>query len=179
LAIHDIAIFNAWLGEAPCAVQATGSVWLQPQPPYPSLRFAQGLADTVWARLYYPSGFQSNLHLSWLNPDKQRRLCVVGERGSLIFDELSDRPLSVQWGQLEQQGTQFLPVQQRQQELKVAKAEPLEQVCAHFITCVQTNRPSDISSGWLGAGLVKTLAALSESMQQGSKPIAISPFNPS
>ncbi|HBL13994.1 MAG TPA: oxidoreductase, partial [Cyanobacteria bacterium UBA11162] len=29
LAIHDIAIFNTWLGESPVQVQATGKVWLQ------------------------------------------------------------------------------------------------------------------------------------------------------
>ncbi|MBC1324745.1 Gfo/Idh/MocA family protein, partial [Trichormus variabilis] len=29
LAIHDIAIFNNWLGKAPVSVQATGTVWLQ------------------------------------------------------------------------------------------------------------------------------------------------------
>ncbi|HEY9798883.1 MAG TPA: Gfo/Idh/MocA family oxidoreductase [Leptolyngbyaceae cyanobacterium] len=29
LAIHDIAIFNNWLGQVPVSVQATGTVWLQ------------------------------------------------------------------------------------------------------------------------------------------------------
>lgn len=29
LAIHDIAIFNNWLGQTPVKVQATGTVWLQ------------------------------------------------------------------------------------------------------------------------------------------------------
>jgi predicted dehydrogenase len=29
LAIHDIAIFNTWLGQLPVKVQATGTVWLQ------------------------------------------------------------------------------------------------------------------------------------------------------
>lgn len=176
LAIHDIAIFNCWLGETPCAVQAIGKVWLQPETPYPSTRFSEGLADTVWATMIYPSGFQATLHLSWLNPDKQRRLCVVGEQGSLIFDELSPDPLTVRWGRFEQQGTQFIPVEQRQESLEVPDEEPLKQVCDHFIQCVQTNQPSEVSSGWLGAELVQVLSALSESMQKGGKTIAIPPL---
>ncbi|MGK7925679.1 MAG: Gfo/Idh/MocA family protein, partial [Spirulina sp.] len=31
LAIHDIGIFNYWLGETPASVCATGNVWLQPE----------------------------------------------------------------------------------------------------------------------------------------------------
>ncbi|HTL90440.1 MAG TPA: Gfo/Idh/MocA family oxidoreductase [Leptolyngbya sp.] len=153
LAIHDIAILNFWLGESPCQVEAIGSVWLQ-----------KGLADTVWATLTYPSGFRATLHLSWLNPDKQRRSCIVGENGSLIFDELTQEPLIVQWGTFD---SHFKPIAQSREILELPNQEPLQQVCDHFLDCVKHDRASEISSGWLGAELVKILAALSESMQSG------------
>lgn len=178
LAIHDIAIFNAWLAETPCAVQATGKAWLSPSVTHQSLHFPNGLADTAWATLIYPSGFQAQLHLSWLNPDKQRRLCVVGEQGSLIFDELSTDPLIVQWGEFEQRGNQFHPIHQKRDVLDVPADEPLQRVCEHFLTCVTTNQPSEVSSGWLGAELVQVLAGLSASMQQDGKTIALSPLLP-
>lgn len=153
LAIHDIAILNFWLGESPCVVEARGSVWLQ-----------EGLADTVWATLIYPSGFEARLHLSWLNPDKQRRSGIVGENGSLIFDELAPDPLTVQWGKFD---SEFKPIDQSREVLQFPKQEPLQQVCDHFLDCVQNDRASEISSGWLGAELVQILVALSESMRQG------------
>lgn len=153
LAIHDIAILNFWLGESPYLVEAKGSAWLQ-----------EGLADTVWTTLTYPSGFQATLHLSWLNPDKQRRSCIVGENGSLIFDELAQDQLTVQWGRFD---SQFKPIEQSREVLELPKQEPLQQVCDHFLDCVQNNRTSEISSGWLGAELVQILVALSESMRQG------------
>ncbi|EDZ91961.1 oxidoreductase domain protein, partial [Limnospira maxima CS-328] len=94
LAIHDIAIFNTWLGQKPVAVQATGTVWLQGDrllqtednsPAFPDSK--PGLSDLVVATLTYPDNFRVFLHLCWLNPDKQRRLAVVGSQGTLIFDE--------------------------------------------------------------------------------------------
>jgi predicted dehydrogenase len=62
LAIHDIAIFNHWLGETPQAVSAQGQVWLQGD--RPTLHSPNGLADVVWLRLLYPSGFQATIHVS-------------------------------------------------------------------------------------------------------------------
>jgi predicted dehydrogenase len=86
LAIHDIAIFNTWLGEIPVKVQATGMTWLQP-----------GLADVVWAILTYPSGFQATIHLSWLNNDKQRRLVVAGQQdGQFIPMNQSQQVLEIE-----------------------------------------------------------------------------------
>ncbi len=170
LAIHDIAILNYWLSETPCTIAANGQVWLQPD----SIdSFPSGLADTVWATLTYPSGFRATIHVSWLNADKQRRSCIVGEKGSLIFDELSSEPLVVQSGEFERHSNGFKPVNQSRSVLDVLSNEPLQTVCSHFLNCVQQNQPSEISSGWLGAGLVQVLVALSESMQQNGRPIVL------
>ena len=172
LAIHDIAIFNYWLNETPVQVQAQGTVWLQPQTE--PTQFLPGLSDLVWVRLTYASGFQAFIHLCWSNSDKQRRLCVVGDRGTLVFDELlSTAPLTFQQGHLEARGEQFFPVNQQQQILELAQTEPLQEVCRHFLECVQQNKRSDISSGWLGAELVEVLSALTRSLNQGGQAVEV------
>jgi predicted dehydrogenase len=173
LAIHDISIFNYWLGQTPCQVQAQGNVWLQP---HSTPGFPHGIADTVWVKLTYPSDFQVTLHLSWLNPDKQRRIGLVGSEGALIFDELGVAPLTVQWGSLADQDQFFVPVNQWRQILELPPSEPLQQVCAHFLNCIYLNQASSISSGWLGANLVQIVAALSASIQQSGRPINLSPL---
>jgi predicted dehydrogenase len=157
LAIHDIAIFNYWLGETPIKVQAQGLGWLQPR-----------LADLVWAQLIYPSGFQAQIHVSWVNPDKQRRLGVVGDQGSLIFDDLQpQQPLTLRLGQFQPQAGRFLPANLDTQAVPVPPLEPLKQVCQHFLDCVQQNQPTDRSSAAVGADLVGVLVALSDSLDQG------------
>ncbi|MBW4514314.1 MAG: Gfo/Idh/MocA family oxidoreductase [Timaviella obliquedivisa GSE-PSE-MK23-08B] len=171
LAIHDIAIFNCWLNETPIQVQAQGTVWLQPQT---EPLFPKGLSDLVWVKLTYPSGFQAFIHLCWSNPDKQRRLCLVGDRGTLVFDELLPAaPLTFQRGHLEAMGQQFSPVNQQQQILEFAQTEPLREVCRHFLDCVQQNKPSHISSGGLGAALVEVLSALTRSLNQNGQVIEV------
>ncbi|MEH1839766.1 MAG: Gfo/Idh/MocA family oxidoreductase [Nostoc sp.] len=198
LAIHDIAIFNAWLGQTPVKVQATGTVWLQGAGEQGSILrlrsvtggaeergsrgaegkkdtnspLPQGLADLVWLTLTYPDGFQAYIHLCWLNPDKQRRVGIVGSLGSLIFDEMSQSsPLTLLHGEFQQQGNQFLPVNQKQVVLELEPGEPLGRVCSCFIVSVLNNTLSEISSGWVGTELVEILAALTESLQQGGQPV--------
>ncbi|WP_175586970.1 Gfo/Idh/MocA family oxidoreductase [Nostoc sp. UIC 10630] len=182
LAIHDIAIFNTWLGQIPVKVQATGTVWLQgageqgsrgaegkkdTNSPLP-----QGLADLVWLTLTYPDGFQAYIHLCWLNSDKQRRLGIVGSLGSLIFDEMSrSSPLTLLHGEFEQQGNHFIPVNQKQVVLELEPGEPLGRVCSCFVDSILNNTPSEVSSGWVGTQLVEILAALTLSLEQGGQPV--------
>ena len=161
LAIHDICIFNSWLQETPIEVAANGKIWLPQQPPQ---------SDLVMAKLVYPSGFQAFLHLCWLNPDKQRRLGVVGSQGTLIFDEMSaDQPLVIQHGHLEYLGSAWKAVDISQEVIAIKKAEALAHVCHKFLNCILTNTISQISSGWIGAELVEILCALNNSLQQEGK----------
>ena len=182
LAIHDIAIFNAWLGQIPVRVQATGTVWLQGAGEQGSREaegkkatnspLLQGLADLVWLTLTYPDGFQAYIHLCWLNPDKQRRLGIVGSLGSLIFDEMSrSSPLTLLYGEFEQQGNHFIPVNQKQVVLELEPGEPLGRVCSCFVVSILNNTPLEVSSGWVGTQLVEILAALTVSLEQGGQPI--------
>ena len=165
LAIHDICIFNSWLNQKPVEVEANGTVWLPQQPPQ---------SDLVMAKLTYPNGFQAFLHLCWLNPDKQRRLAVVGSQGTLIFDELSkDAPLVIQHGHLECLDSRWKAVDVSREVVAIEKAEPLAQVCDEFLSCIRQNRASNITSGWVGAELVGILCGLNDSLEQGGKPVRL------
>ncbi|HHP7231907.1 MAG TPA: Gfo/Idh/MocA family protein [Xenococcaceae cyanobacterium] len=173
LAIHDIAIFNYWLGQTPAQVQARGQVWLQPETNM-AIASLSGLADVVWLTLYYPDGFQGQIHLSWLNPDKQRRLCVVGSQGTLIFDEMAtDAPLTLQKGYLEKVGDKFIPQGQSRQVIPVEAVEPLKAVCDRFIQNILTNNSDRFSSGTIATELVKILRGLTTSMEQQGKVIKL------
>lgn len=168
LAIHDVSIFNHWLGESPTKVQCQGSSWLQPETKTPLS--PNGLADMVWCRLQYPSGFHATIHLCWANPDKQRRLCIVGDEATLIFDEMNrEQPLTEQRGNFVEQDGWFTPQNLETVVVDLPKSEPLGNVCDHFIACIQSDRPSEISSGYVGQALVSTLVALSQSLKCDGK----------
>jgi predicted dehydrogenase len=163
LAIHDLAILGQWLGEVPEQVQAQGQSWL----PNPG-ESGTPLADLVWATLRYPSGVTLQCHWCWHNPDKQRRLALVGDRGTLIFDELAPQPLVLQRGHFEASAEfPFVPSGLDQESLLFSAHEPLAAVCSHFVECVERNEPSKISNGTIAVELIRVLNGLSRSLQGG------------
>ncbi|MGF1542358.1 MAG: Gfo/Idh/MocA family protein [Pleurocapsa sp.] len=173
LAIHDIAIFNYWLAEKPDRVQARSKVWLQPDKTM-NIASQSGLADLVWLTMFYPSGFQAEIHLCWLNTDKQRRLCVVGNQGTLIFDEMSkDAPLTLKQGSFIQQGEQFIPVEQGDRVIEIKTADTLRVVCDRFLDNIRTGEQDTRSSAWVGAELVQILRCLTLSLEQQGKIISV------
>jgi len=167
LVIHDISIFNHWLGATPQRVRASGTAWLQPQTPAsaPIAQFPSGLADQAWVQLAYPHGVEISVHLCWSNPDKQRRLAIVGQTGTLVFDELATDSLKIYRGEMVQdEDGIWQPEHQAIEAIKFEPTEPLYSVCDHFLQAVQTNQPSHISSGEMGAELVRVLLAITRSL---------------
>ncbi|NEO29293.1 MAG: Gfo/Idh/MocA family oxidoreductase [Symploca sp. SIO3C6] len=174
LAIHDLAIFNSWLGQMPIKVKASGKVWLQRSIGKNS-PLDQDLADLVQVTLIYATGFEAFIHLCWLNPDKQRRLSVVGTEGTLIFDEMSpEAPLTIEHGCLESNGNYFTPAGQSRQVLEIEAGQPLEFVCDHFLAHLDSCQPSPVSSGWVGTELVHILQCLQQSLQLGGQLVTVS-----
>lgn len=170
LAIHDISIFNHWLGAQPTAVAAWGQAWLQPQP---QENFALGLSDAGWLRLIYdwgdrPHPLEVMVHVSWANPDKQRRLALVGDRGTLVLDESPKaNPLTLYRGQFQAQSFPFVPMEPQVEAIAIASLEPLRGMCCHFLQCVAVNQPSPLSSGQLAIDLVKTMVAITTAAETG------------
>jgi predicted dehydrogenase len=192
LAVHDIAIFNTWLEQTPIQVRANGTVFPKSEVKSQgeeAINQAEGLADLVWVTLTYPDGFQAFIHLCWLNPDKQRRLTVVGSLGTLIFDEMSpETPLILQGGGSNRGGDEdnfgesalakpskriaSPPTNLRYREvLNLEPAEPLRRVCDRFLNCVQTNTPCPSSSGAASVELIRILSTLSKSLELGGQPL--------
>jgi len=201
LAVHDIAIFNTWLEQTPIQVSATGTVFPKEEgrgkkqearsKREEGINQEKGLADLVWVTLTYPEGFQAFIHLCWLNPDKQRRLTVVGSLGTLIFDEMSpETPLILQrggsnrggdednfgesaipYGIASLHGLQPTTSIKRREILSLEQVEPLRRVCDRFLNCVQTNTPCPSSSGAASVELIRILSTLSKSLELGGEPL--------
>ena len=56
----------------------------------------EGVEDVVFCFLRFPSGLAAHLHLSWLDPHKERRFTVVGSKKMATFDDMElERKLTV------------------------------------------------------------------------------------
>lgn len=163
LAIHDISMFNFLLNQKPLKVRAEGQYWLR-----------ENLADVAWLKLYYPDDFIVTIHVSWLNHDKQRKLTVVGEKSSLIFDEMSPQsPLVLQGGEVKD-NISHITVENRSTEvINHPPFNTLQLMCDRFLDNVKHNHQDQISGGNLATDLVRILEALSLSLQNNGQLISI------
>jgi predicted dehydrogenase len=154
-------------------VTARGGSFLQP-----------GIADVVFVNLELAPLIaggrprMAQVHLSWLNPRKERRLTIVGSRKMVEFDDCAtekvriydrgyDRPpefatfaeyLTLRNGDI------FIP--------QIPMVEPLAAEARHFIDCIErgTNPLTDLASG---LRVVRLLAAAQTSLERGGAPISV------
>jgi predicted dehydrogenase len=155
---HDLSMLDFLLGESPVAVAAHGGAYLQ-----------RGIEDVVFMTLRYPDGVMGHVHLSWLNPRKERRLTIVGSKKMAelddmvadklrIFDRGYDHPPEFsQYGE-------YLTIRQGGVTIpSVAMQEPLRVMAAHFLDCCAGRaEPRTPLAG--GVRVVETLAMAQESL---------------
>src|SRR6516164_3943558 len=78
LGAHDVSVLLYLAGEEPTEVIARGESFVQP-----------GVEDVVFCFMRFVSGLSAHLHLSWLDPHKERRFTVVGSRRMATFDDMA------------------------------------------------------------------------------------------
>lgn len=172
LAPHDVSILGYWLGARPERVRANGLVhgWA-----------GKGVIDTCFALLEYPEGKSAHLHLSWIDPQKVRRMVVVGDQRMLIYDDVDaehallvfdkgvDRPPLV---------SDFADFKTRIRTGDVVipavrlEGEPLSLEIDHFLECVQTGK-RPVTDGWHGVEVTAILAAIERSMREEGRPVEV------
>lgn len=77
LAPHDVSVILYLFGEEPDGIVAHGESYLQP-----------GIEDVVFVNLHFPGGRMAQVHVSWLDPHKQRKMVIVGSQRMLVFDDM-------------------------------------------------------------------------------------------
>ncbi|MGI8945340.1 MAG: Gfo/Idh/MocA family protein [Thermoleophilaceae bacterium] len=156
LGAHDVSVMLRLAGEEPSECTAMGEAYMRP-----------GIEDVVFCYLRFPSGLAAHLHLSWLDPHKERRFTVVGSRKMATFDDMeAERKLTVydkgfdedfaSYGEyIARSGDQWSP--------RVPNDEPLRLECAHFAECVR-GEAAPRSDGESGLRVVRVLERLQRSL---------------
>jgi predicted dehydrogenase len=82
---HDISIIQYWLGDPdPISVSRTGSDFIQP-----------GIEDVVFLNIKYPHKVMANIHVSWLDPQKVRKMIVVGSKRMVVYDDMIEDKIAI------------------------------------------------------------------------------------
>ena len=141
--VHDLAVLLYLTGEGPSRIQAMGHAGLQPD---------NGISDDVHLQMEFGSGAQAYLHNSWLWPQVERRLVVVGSRGMLVYDELS-QTVTLHKKTID---SDLQNVDEGEEEIFQGAAQPLQLELEHFISAIETGECS-IADGQNGLDVVRVL----------------------
>jgi predicted dehydrogenase len=156
LGAHDVSVLLALAGEEPHEVEARGESYMQP-----------GIEDVVFCFLRFPSGLSAHLHLSWLDPHKERRFTVVGSRRMATFDDMElERKVTVYDKGFDERAGSYGEYITRSGDTwspRIPNTEPLRAECEHFVACVREGA-SARSDGESGLRVVRVLEALQDSL---------------
>ena len=158
LGAHDVSVALHLIGEEPVECVAQGAAYVR-----------DPVQDVVFCFLRFPSGVVTHLHLSWLDPHKERRITVVGARRMAAFDDmLIEGKLTIydkgfdedtrSWGEyIARSGDIFSP--------RIPNTEPLRLECEHFVECIR-NATTPRSDGHSGLRVVRVLERLQQSLER-------------
>jgi predicted dehydrogenase len=157
LGAHDVSVVLRLVGEPPQECHAFGESYTR-----------AGIEDVVFCYLRFPSGLAAHLHLSWLDPHKERRLTVVGSRRMATFDDMAlERKLTVYDKGFDQSFQNYGEYIARSGDVwspSIGNEEPLRLECRHFVECVRDST-APLSDGESGLRVVRALAELQRSLE--------------
>lgn len=162
---HDLSVILKLFGETPEVVSANGESYVQ-----------KGIEDVVFLSLHFADGKMANIHLSWLDPHKIRKITIVGSKKMVVFDDMEASEklkvydkgvrspsydtygeyLSLRFGDI------TIP--------SIKMVEPLRAEAEHFIRCIET-REKPKTGARDGLEVVKIIVAAQESLKQQGAPI--------
>ncbi|MFN0198409.1 MAG: Gfo/Idh/MocA family protein [Planctomycetaceae bacterium] len=161
LAPHDISIILHLFQMEPEKVTASGSCLLQ-----------DGIDDVVFANLSFPDGRIAQIHVSWLDPHKERKMVVVGSQKMLVFDDMHPTEkirLFDKGAQLPNDTnapTQAISVRHGDIHIPhIPDKQPLDIETQHFVDCIIQNR-TPLSDGRDGLRVVRVLEKVEQQLRE-------------
>jgi len=174
LAPHDISMMLYLLGQKPLSVACSGFDRLNP-----------GIHDVCNLTMTFEGNRIGMVHVSWLDPRKERVLTVVGDKRMVVYDDLEqekikvfdkgiDKPENTSGDFADFQlsyryGGSYSPF--------IQEREPLKAECAEFIRCV-SEKQTPVTDGVNGLRVVEVLEAADRSLKLGGMPIELESQKP-
>ncbi len=140
---HDISIIQYWLGDPePISIGRQGMAYMQ-----------DGIDDVVFLSLEYPGKVIANIHVSWLDPQKVRKMIIVGSRKMVVYDDIAENKIAIYDKGIDRRAIlgenmdfdnpQVSRFDHRSGDILIPEvkfAEPLRVEAEHFADCIHNSR---------------------------------------
>ena len=169
LAPHDISIILYLLGKEPEFVSSVGASHINPS-----------IEDVAILTMQFSDKVVAFIQTSWLDPDKIRRMTVVGSKKMMVYDDIHpsekiriyDKAVSgpkhydsfAEFHYSYKYGDILIP--------RIEWKEPLLAEVSHFVECIQ-NDTRPLTDGKNGLRVVKILEAAQPALELNNKSVII------
>jgi predicted dehydrogenase len=165
LGAHDVSAILALTAELPLQVSARGQSYVR-----------DGVEDVVFAHLDFAASLTAHIHVSWLDPRKERRLTVVGSKRMATFDDMdTERTLTVFDKGFDPDGVRpgdYVARSGEQRSPAISRREPLRIELEHFLECLRSGA-TPRTDGPEGLRVVRVLEALQRSLDGEGETVAL------
>jgi len=126
---HDISMILALAGHEPDKIAGFAGNFLQ-----------NSVSDFASVQMEFPEGIKAHIEVSWLNPFKEQRLVIVGDKSMVEFNDQADWPEKLKLYSHKAEIINGLPVLEpaEAKAIDIEPAEPLRNECEHFLKFIRT-----------------------------------------
>ena len=162
LAPHDLSILLYWFDSMPVKIKACGTA-----------NIIENIEDVAVVCVEFENGVSAYMQYSWLDPNKVRKMTVVGSEKMLVYDDISNsEPIRIY-----NKGVESLPYYDTFEEFRcsyrygdivsprVMETEPLKLELEAFVESIKTGI-STVNSVVAGKKVVKMLEDINKSMRR-------------
>jgi len=168
LAPHDVSVVLHLFDAEPETVSARGESYLR-----------ANVQDVVFVNLHFSDRRMAQIHVSWLDPHKMRKMTIVGSKKMVVFDDME----AAEKIKIYDKGADVSPgfasydesITLRQGDIHIPRVdmiEPLARECQHFVDCI-ANGSTPRTSGEDGLRVVRVLEAAQHSLQERGRPVTL------
>jgi len=173
---HDIAIILYFLDNIkPVNVTARGFSYIQPE-----------IEDVVFLTIEFENAVSAHVHVSWIDPNKVRKMTIVGSKKMVVYDDVSndakitlyDKGVDKQYVNKELKGFENYGEFQlllRAGDVHVPRfdfIEPLKMECDHFVKSIRSGK-RPLTDGVHGLEVVKILESAQKSLKNNGEIIPV------
>ena len=157
---HDISVILSLFEKLPKKVATHGMSWLK-----------KGIADTTISYFEFNKKQGAHIFVSWLNPFKEQKLVVVGDKKMAVFDDREKNKLITYSHKIKWDYNKIPTAKQAPSKIiSISQSEPLREECKHFLNCIKT-RKNPRSDGKEALNILKVLTACQKSLDNKGKTI--------
>ena len=169
LAPHDISILRFLLDADPLTISSTGMSCIN-----------NGIEDVAYTTFTFPNRILAHIRSSWLDPNKNRSITVVGSKKMVVYDDLE--PLEKI--KIYDKGVEVIRRTETFGDFSFAYhygdmiapyyrfEEPLREECKHFLDSIE-NGTTPRSDGYNGLRVVQILEAADYSLKHNGLRVAM------